>query len=430
MFALILATVSLFPVATSVPPAVIQQKPDTLLQALFPEPTGQNGLEDYLRAIDLMNDGVSEVYSGGSGYVNRYEADELKAAKAKLADQLKPLDYLANRKALGDRYGEAYDLIVQGNQKPCITPPPSDIAPKGFPSTVRVAELVQARAYGLSAEGKESESLETLLNGLTFTLRSGSTNYVAYLSDVLAERKLFDELLDQLPRLSLMDAQRLEAYANEAVNQPPLAADLIRRGEKVHEIMFSKGTAGQALTGGNPGDFPEYRKLLANATQAQLDAFSQGVKDAETDSYRVQEGALLQPESQWYDASGSWKTAFALKDPLPSDSIADLAKSFSRVITTSYRNLVLTELRRRAQMRLLGLHARVLEYRWHNHRLPAGMKDIADDRTAFDPLSGESFVYEPHPDGTYRLFSKGRKETGVVELHYVGKPSDSLESAP
>lgn len=253
---------------------------------------------------------------------------------------------------------------------------------------------------------------------------------MAYLADTLAERKLFDEFLDQLPRMSLGDAQRLANYVTEALKQPPLAAELVARSEKVHELMFAKNSAGQVLRSDTSDGYAEYGKALANATPEQLQAFSNEVEDSTRDAYQVQERVLLQPESQWYDGSATWKAQFGESNPNPSDTLSQLAVSFGHMIVAPYRNLALTELRRRAQLRLLGLHARVLEYRWRHHHLPASLKEVADPQTLFDPLSGEPFVYETGAGGTYRLYSKGRPETGPVELHYAGKGSGETELRP
>jgi hypothetical protein len=88
---------------------------------------------------------------------------------------------------------------------------------------------------------------------------------------------------------------------------------------------------------------------------------------------------------------------------------------------SSFRGPVILELKRRAQLRILRLHARVIAYRFRNHRLPSALADAAPASEAFDTLSGEPFVYVRNAAGGYRIYSKGRSETGTIELHFEDK---------
>jgi hypothetical protein len=399
-----------------------RQEPSSILQTFFPQQTGENGMEEYLRAMDLMNDGVNSVYKDDPSDPYGIDTPASRAEKARLSEQLGGLDYLGRQRVFVNRYSRVYDLIVQGNTKPCSAPAAANVAPKGLTTAVRIAALVQARAYCESADGKQSQCLDTLLCGITFSLRSGSVNTMAYLSDVLGERTLFDAFLEQLPRMSLADANRISAYVDQAIQEPPMTVALIEHSAAVHEIMLRGASVTDAVANGGPNEFPEYRQRLSGASDSEKSQFVDAVRAKTQAAYRVQSSALGAPESSWYDVSASWKTDFGPRKVSSSDSLDDLAESMSRELVPSFRNMVITELRRRAQLRLLGLHARILAYRWHQHKLPATLSDAVESQASFDPLSGEPFVYELKPDGTYALYSKGRPETGVVELHYTAPP--------
>src|SRR5262249_39728155 len=154
------------------------------------------------------------------------------------------------------------------NLKPCYMPAPDDVYAKGLTSNIQLAELMQAKAYCLSAQGKQTECLDTLLNGLTFVRRSSGINMMAFLCDVLGERKLFDAFLEQLPKMSLADTQKLIAYVDEAVKEPPMAGALIQRSQKVHEIMLRKAKAAEVVLQ-NPKDYPKLQPGLAGMTEGE-----------------------------------------------------------------------------------------------------------------------------------------------------------------
>jgi hypothetical protein len=86
-------------------------------------------------------------------------------------------------------------------------------------------------------------------------------------------------------------------------------------------------------------------------------------------------------------------------------------------IQPDYRNVLNAYARIRTQVRLLRLHSLVQMYRWHWNELPKSLEIITDPKERFDPLSQLDFVFEVKGSG-YRIFSKGSKVTGEIELVY------------
>jgi len=74
------------------------------------------------------------------------------------------------------------------------------------------------------------------------------------------------------------------------------------------------------------------------------------------------------------------------------------------------------DMQSRAQIRLLRIAARILQFRWTWDRLPSHVDEMklpAD--YAFDPLSNRPFEYEPH-ETTFRVYCKGWKGKGEVDF--------------
>ena len=85
-----------------------------------------------------------------------------------------------------------------------------------------------------------------------------------------------------------------------------------------------------------------------------------------------------------------------------------------KAIKTQYANAVA---KGRIQLRLLRLHAQVIEYKWQHNKLPTKLEDFAKDHAGFDPIANEPFHYELK-DGSYRIYSMGIPGLGRMELRY------------
>jgi hypothetical protein len=86
-----------------------------------------------------------------------------------------------------------------------------------------------------------------------------------------------------------------------------------------------------------------------------------------------------------------------------------------------YDQVLVSVGRRQAQLSLFRLHAVIIRFKWHHHRLPKNLKEVEAPRYTKDPLSDGDFVYEPSGD-TYDLYSKGYKSTGPIHLRYQKQP--------
>lgn len=119
---------------------------------------------------------------------------------------------------------------------------------------------------------------------------------------------------------------------------------------------------------------------------------------------------LQQPEANWSGLDADVST-WARQDADP------VVKYFVEVLFPIFDSACMSAARSRTQLRLLNLSARVLEYHWLNNSYPSRLSDLGPDVRLKDPFSGEDFVYEQKAGG-FRLYSKGVKWTGEIELRY------------
>ncbi len=168
----------------------------------------------------------------------------------------------------------------------------------------------------------------------------------------------------------------------------------------------------------------EFRKM----TSDQQSAWASQLLQAAEDQFAVAARIFEQPEANRLLAVGpadTFDSAVASTDDsydANKETLAQVAHEIQQTGNlTEHRQFLVAILRHRAQLRLLRLHARIIQYRWETGGLPKTLEELKlpKDETA-DPLSGKPFQYLPK-DRTYRLLSLGIPETGEIELRYRGQ---------
>ena len=74
------------------------QKPASLYDSLVVTPNPRNGYQDYLKAADIVNDGLADLY--GSDSTGKSDS----AVRAQMRGRLKELDYLEIRREMAKKY--------------------------------------------------------------------------------------------------------------------------------------------------------------------------------------------------------------------------------------------------------------------------------------------------------------------------------------
>lgn len=147
------------------------------------------------------------------------------------------------------------------------------------------------------------------------------------------------------------------------------------------------------------------RANLARSFEAVLD-----------DRLRWIETLAKAPESEWFVTLPEFKTGDPLVDGLVDAFFIDATQIAS------------SDARIRTQLRLLRLHAAVIQFRWRTLRLPSSLDELGQPDWVADPLSGKPFAYRRIGPSGYYLYSDGSRQTGRIDLRYMRPSSDS--SAP
>ncbi len=412
-------------------------QPPGLIEQLSIKATGQNGYEDYLRAADLTDRPDYKALGAWLNYRQFAKANQdKKDEEGNLTDPPVPpglspsSSELEVRRARANFMEEALELVRAGNRKPVSDPRTHIDALTLFPELAKFKELAKGfvdLAYVRFADGKSAQGTDALIQ--TLEMGNGISHgallnvLVGIACDSLA-LAAFEAHLDQL---SLADARRVETTCRRILGREPAIVASMRL-----EKQFSMNMLGDSLR--SPAEFKKAMMIFdfggeeSTALQERVESFSaQDLKrlanltlvEIAAEFDRVI-NALSRPEASWttsVQGPDRYEEALAQKD-LKNITIEEMAMGLASIFHPISSQAALAELRSRTQIRLLLLHAKIIEYRWQNAKVPEKLLDATDAKDVADPMSGEAFKYEAQERNRYRLFSVGRAETGDIELKY------------
>jgi len=399
----------------------------SLLAKVVGVPTGKNGYEDYLRAADVAGSDLWGMYEQMMGY----RISKLRAMTDPDVDLTLPpvapgttLDStdLGIRIAANDRLGGTFDIVTQGNNKRVYDPRDGYTFETTFPEMARfkmLAKIGVNKAYVEFAEGKSTLAVRDLIEGLRFSRNIFDSVMIGGLVSIAMQSIFLAEFNRHLGQLSLSDAQLIDRTCQGLIDSPYPVREMLAR-----EYRMTKSSLDQVLD--KPDEFltEEQNKAvgaalkgLSGPDRAQLKSF---VTQALEPRYKSISDKLSGPESGWPVSDMSADPLVSLEDK----SVSNLAMLLITELQGKSMEHQYTKAmaKARIQLRLLQLHAKVIEYRWQNSFLPAKIEDFAGPKIARDPFTGDVFHYELK-DGNYRLYSTGVPGIGPIELKYRMQPS-------
>lgn len=430
----------------------IQDKPKSLYEQVITHPDPYNGYDDYVRAADIVKEPEFSSYATfGAGTVARLVEDKKYAtnpenlkedpslawtpedeARLNLAKRLDALDYLGVRREMVARYGKALDFVRIGNGKPCREPESLKDA-TAFPALASFRNLVKllvADSYVRSADGNRKGATADLIDGLTMSRRISGGSLISLLVGLACQSIMLAEAERSLPELSDADALQLIACADKSLEDRLLAKAFEGESEQLPKLLDEmldpeqwKGTGKTEGSGLPPGLFEFARKL----TPTQLAEVKAKIIRLGKRRLAVEVDRANSNESTWRDVKKD--------DSEPIEKITtldDFIEYLTDLTTPVYRAVYPAVLKGRAQLRLLGLHGRIIDFRWKHGRLPNTLREAVPERLCHDPMANADFVYELTETG-YKLYSKGLPSTGPVELKYrrpPGLPQDQEAIPP
>ncbi len=279
-----------------------------------------------------------------------------------------------------------------------------------LPGVRALARALYVRNYVLLADGRVTEAIEGLRNGVRLSYAIGSDRMVGWLTGIVVETILIKSLATHFDQFSERDCDHLFRLAQEWVNGSdplPIALERARQAKltQLQQLTTSEGFRSliQELDTEDPILASQIEVMPPREIQAMLTRFAAEVNAA----YRKGQLALRTPyweRTQPVTPNGEAAPEDPLVAKLMEKAMPDLSRTADRYTQVQ------------ATARLLGCHAAIRRYRWEHDRLPSALTDLKIGGMAIDPFSGKPFVYKT--DGNaYTLESIGplaRDDNGRV----------------
>ncbi len=377
-------------------PAAAQDKPaprPPLFQTVIPKPTGENGYEELVRAVD---------YLGASERWKKYDTP-----RATLAQKRSVLQEIPVRRAL--------QTLEAGLKKPIVSVRPELTFSTTLPELAQfrsLGRLLAVKQYVELADGKTREAIQTARLSFRFSRVIQMDTLIGGLVGVAITRITIRPLAQRLDQLSASDCDQLYRVCVEAMSTPEVTASLIageRRGIRSSlaefERMLEKDGADAVETLFGPVTDPpmddaerEQYELVADLKALYRNdptEFRRALAESErkVDEYlgRQLEQSKLPP----------WK-----RDRKRIESDGTPAGRIAGALSTDFSRIQDRFTEERHLLQQLAVHVAIRRYRWENDRLPDTLEVLNLGILELDPFTGAPLVYKV--DGAkYALTSPG-----------------------
>lgn len=355
-------------------PAAAQapQKPPakSIFQQVIPQPTGKNGYEDLVLAIDALQK-------------SRYYPAIQKMEALTLAEK---------RAVLDDRNGvRALQLIRTGLQKPVAQPRQmldyTTTLPELGPMR-DLAKLLALQQYVALADGRTTEALQIARQGIRLGRVVQMDTLLSGLVGIAISTLCIQPLGRHLDQLSARDTAVLYQICLEWLNQPNPQVAIFASEHRLTKIALA-GMREQVKRGDVEG------------VVKQLGLKRDELKDLEAIIPRTPEAidALFLQAAERYDAYSLTvmaelrKPAWERKMPEPLKP-EDPGGHLASMLIPSFQHVDNVYTREQAQIQLLACHAAIRRYRWEHDRLPSSLDELRLGTLAIDPYTGSPLRYE------------------------------------
>ena len=430
---------------------LLQEPSRSLFKEVIPQPTGKNGYEEYVRAADIIRQPDFGAYSSWpTGFevtfagVNVAELDEAGRKNYDLRRRLAGMDRIAVFREMADRFEPAISLVIQGTEKAVFNPRSDLDGWVTYPELAQfknLSRLLVADAHVKFADGLTQSATHRLSDQLQFAQKIQQGTIIHGLVGIACSAIGLSAYEERLMNMTPQDLQYTRRTVTDLLRDvPPIAEIVAYEGKMVsrgiNRIPLDKPVAEpreEALASQmnapmvvgalgveeeEPYDWqPDFYKLPKQRRDAVR---AEAVKRVNT-LYATWRDRITQGEHRWLSGIPEPKVGKnGMVDntpPTDDDGLADAVGMIkdSENILYQYIGAVL---RNRAQLRLLLLHTYVLNYRWSTGRLPTNLGEAAPAEATRDFLAGDAFHYKITGPQSYRIFSKGNKSLGEVDLRY------------
>ncbi len=386
----------------------MQDEPKSLREQIGVPYDASNGFFDYIDAAEIVRAAdLSELEREYTELLN--QPVKAKGRKERLAELRQRMARVAE---------QAMVRVRIGNQKqvwdPRIKVDVTTLFPElsGFRAVAKAGR--HAILYRLS-QGDSRGAARLVADGLSFSQNIASGPLISLLVSLAADAIYLAAIEPYLMSFSEADLRVLSEAATAFLARPPMFRRIAEAETRFYREMFeSWKDEGKKYTEEDEADqTTEYLKKL---TPERIEKMAVQIMRRMALEDEKELKVLESPEANWYAKirlTDPPEEDFVEKEEPPPKNDQDVVDQLLRLRSSLFIMVEPVGIRR-AQVRLLLLHTKILQYRWSYRRLP---KTLAEVDASIDPLSGKPFRYEVN-GMNYRLWSEGRGPRGEVELRY------------
>jgi hypothetical protein len=362
-----------------------------LFRQVIPTPTGKNGYEELVAAVDALRTS------------QRFAAIEAGGASLE-----------AKRRVLREPpVMQALDLVRRGLAKPVASPrttlSSATLLPE-LPGFRRLARLLAIRQYVLLADGRVAEGIETARLGWRLGTAIQTDTLLSGLVGIAILAITTRGVAGHLDQLSARDCDLLYQACLERLREPDPSLRMLEAERNAGRILVGEIRAGNvdpaSILGAEARAEPKDEQA-AHAHQAVADL--KRLKRSSTEDYAAQLARVEAALDQWYDRTlAEWRKPVWQRSTPAAPAGDDLA---SRLVSAIAPASMLSQVGNKyaqvqAETRLLALHAAIRRYQWEHDRLPASLDVLNQGELTLDLFTGQPLQYEVR-GARYRLTSVG-----------------------
>jgi len=393
-----------------------------VFKRVVPVPTGKNGYEQLLQAVDILEVNRFSTYES---LILQTQAPEKPSAEVASAwQELEKKSYLQRVRWVTDRNSRVRELVLDAVKRPIFDPRDKADFDTLFPelaSFKSLAKFVRHDLYRSFADGQHDRAIDLAVASLDAFDQTSRGVLIEYLVGIACQAIILAAIEEQLPQLSQRDALRLEQTALSILDRKPAVRDAIEIEFKVaiggldkalSAVKSSEDLIGLFGDQISDRDKEKATKVLQSMSDADRLRMREAVKTRFAEIGRAVSKKFEGDEAAWASVED--------EEPPAHDwtSVNGLSGAIADAMTPVYMQVGRTAAIRSTQLRLLGIASAIVRFRWEHNRLPSTVAEAVGPERALDPLAKLRFEIQRSPDGSWAVVSRGTKETGEIALRY------------
>ncbi len=369
--------------------------PSPIFPQLFPNSTGQNGYEDFVRAADLL-----AASPACQEYENVYEVPlggPLDMERRVIADPIAQRVLATMRAGLRKRIHSPRDQ-----------PELSTLLPE-LPIFKSIGRLLCADMDVLFADGKSAKAIDCLNDGLNFERAVQVGDPGIGVVGLYVESILLRSFARHLNQLSTADCAKLVSIANKQLKRsdPQIILLTAERDMVLRSLRIYRANALVFLDKMDPGP---------NASVSDRDDYASVCRlvreNPDSGAAIFDRAAELVSEHFDQTLTEIKGPVWERKYPVPSERESPEAKLIYSFVAPSYSRMGNRFASGRAMLQMLAVHASIIAYSQQHGHFPASIEELKLGALAVDPFTGKALIYKRSNDQTYEISSAGAYDLG------------------